>query len=241
MVMRLNLETLALSVAAVALGVGALTASVPGCTVLTNDALPDDAGPFEAGPDAGTQGSAACGGCVAQECIGTWAVCLTDESCLKLRGCSNDQCLCAGIARGDAGVDPLAAYMAFASCSDALTCASSCAASCSATCKAGAPQTTPKCTSTSDAGSDGATDAGDAAVPEGPSAVRCAACVSDKCDAAKKLCAIGSECAAFLACAKGCTDAPCVDACGKSHSTGKASATELSSCTLTSCRAACGL
>ena len=32
----------------------------------------------------------------------------------------------------------------------------------------------------------------------------------------------------------------CVDACGKAHSTGKASATELSTCTLTSCRSACG-
>ena len=63
----------------------------------------------------------------------------------------------------------------------------------------------------------------------------CAASVSGRSNAAQKICALalGSECAAFLTCAKGCGDASCVIACGVSHATGKASATELSSCMLT--------
>ncbi|HSO33742.1 MAG TPA: hypothetical protein VLT33_14515, partial [Labilithrix sp.] len=203
----------------------------------------------------------ACGTCVAQECAGPSAVCLTDEGCQKLLGCANpfseskgarDACFCAGAVPtdGGAGVDPLAAYVAFAACNDARTC-SSCATDCASRCTGGPPQTSPSCGD--DAGSDAAPadggDAGDSGdsgdsgtvAPPPPSVDGCAQCVAGRCDAAKKLCGLGSECAAFLACAQGCSDATCVAACGMSHSTGKASATELSSCTLTSCRSACGL
>jgi hypothetical protein len=252
----------ALSVSAMVAGLG-----IPGCTVLTNDALPDDAGKFEGGGDAS---STACTSCVAVECTAPWAVCLTDSRCVALRGCSTpfsesaagrQKCFCdtadASATTEDAGVaDPLAAYAAFASCNDARTCAR-CASDCTSSCSSGGTKTTAGSCSTDDAGTDtdggvadAATDdggdAGDAGVPdattsETASVDGCAACVSDKCDAAKKACALGSECSAFLACAYGCVDAACVDACGKSFSTGKASATELSSCTLTSCRSACGL
>ncbi|HSO33988.1 MAG TPA: hypothetical protein VLT33_15750, partial [Labilithrix sp.] len=73
-----------------------------GCTVLTNDALPDDAGVFEASTT--DAAPTACGTCVAQECTGPSAVCLTDEGCQKLLGCANpfteskgarDGCFCA--------------------------------------------------------------------------------------------------------------------------------------------------
>src|SRR4051812_12811942 len=115
--MAIRLQTLALGgVTAVAVAIAGMLA-VPGCTVLTNDALPDDAGPFEGGGDAA---STACGTCVVQECVGAWAVCLTDESCLKLRATcgtpfseskgARDECFCAGAVPSDggAGVDPLA-------------------------------------------------------------------------------------------------------------------------------------
>ena len=251
----LRLETLALgSVAALAVALGSMSVFA-GCTVLTSDALPDDAGSFEAAPDAP---STACGTCVAQECVGTWAVCLTNATCQQLRACDNplgeskgarDECFCAGAGSADAGVDPLSAWVAFASCNSSRTClkcATDCSASCQLaptlrqrpTCDGGADAAAASDAAASDAAVD---DAGDAAVIEGPSVDRCATCVSDKCDAANKLCGIGSECAAFLACANGCGGASCVDACGTTHSTGKASATELSSCTLTSCRSACGL
>jgi hypothetical protein len=253
-----------------ALSVGALISGVgiPGCTVLTNDAPPDDAGKFEGGGDAS---STACTSCVAQECTGTWAVCLTDSRCIALRGCNNpfgeskaarDQCFCASAdasssspATADGGADPLGAYAAFASCNDARTCGK-CATDCTSTCANGAPMTTAGACGQDDAGTPGADDAGndagtddagdagapDATVgPETPSVDRCATCVSDKCGNGKKACALGSECSVFLACAYGCADAACVDACGKSHSTGQASAMELSNCTLTSCRSACGL
>jgi hypothetical protein len=256
----------ALAVAAISVGAaGALAVGAPGCTVLTNDALPDDAGTFEGGGDAGP--STACTSCVTQECTGAWAVCLTDSRCVALRGCNNpfgesqgarDQCFCdnadASAAPPDGGADPLAAYGAFASCNDARTC-DKCATDCASACAGGSTKTTAgSCGSVQDdggtsadaatdpdAGDAGDADASDAATaPEAPSADRCSTCVASRCGDPKKACAIGSECSVFLACAYGCADVACVDACGKSHSTGKESATELSTCTLTSCRSACG-
>ena len=251
----------ALAVAALS-AAGALGVGLEGCTVLTNDALPDDAGTFEAG-DGGT--STACTSCVTQECTGAWAVCLTDSRCVALRACNKslgesqgarEACFCdtadAGASTPDGGTDPLAAYGAFASCNDARTCGK-CATDCTSACAAGTAKTTAgSCGTPDDAGADAAADldasddAGDAAVPdastppEAPSADRCAQCASDRCGDQKKACAIGSECSTFLGCSYGCADAACVDACGKAHSTGKQSATELANCTLTSCRSACG-
>ena len=251
----------ALTTSAMVAGLG-----MPGCTVLTNDALPDDAGKFEAGGDAS---SSACSSCVAVECTAPWAVCLTDSRCVALRGCSTpfsesavgrQQCFC-DIADAststptDGGVaDPLTAYAAFASCNDARTCAK-CASDCASICASGGTKTTAGPCSKDDAGTetdagvdDAAADSGDvdaaatdASTAEAPSVDGCATCVSNKCGDGKKACALGSECSAFLTCAYGCADAACVAACGKSYSTGKASATELSTCTLTSCRSACGL
>ena len=238
--------------AAAALGGAVSAVSLQGCTVLTNDALPDDAGPYEA--STAEAGSNACTTCVELACVGPWAVCLSDEGCQKLRVCDNPlgesdgarrACFCDSTTADDAGASSLAAYVAFASCNDARTCANSCATDCASSCPNGGRTTSVSCAT--DAGSDAtaidAGDAGDAGVviPEAPSVDGCAACVSGRCEAAKKLCAIGSECAAYLACARSCSDAACVTACGASHASGKASAIELSSCTLTSCRSACGL
>jgi hypothetical protein len=255
----------ALVFAAISCGaVASLAVGTPGCTVLTNDALPDDAGTFEAGGDAGP--STACTTCVTQECTGAWSVCLTDSRCVALRGCSTpfsessagrQACFCdsadAAAATPDGGADPLAAYAAFASCNDARTCGK-CATDCTATCANGATKTTAgSCGAGDDAGADAdaavdldAGDAGDADAPEAsapseaPSADGCSSCVANRCGDPKKACGLGSECSAFLGCAYGCVDAACVDACGKAHSTGRASAAELATCTLTSCSSACG-
>ena len=236
-----------------------------GCTVLTNDALPDDAGTFEGGGDSGP--SSACTSCVTQECTGAWSVCLTDSRCVALRACDNplgeseaarNQCFCGGAdasaSTPDGGADPLAAYGAFAACNDARTCGK-CAADCTSACANGARKTTAgACVPDKDAGDAGggdaevdpdagdagdASDANDGAAPP-PSADSCSSCAANRCGDQKKACAIGSECSTFLGCAYGCADAACVDACGKALSTGKASATELASCTLTSCGSACG-
>lgn len=278
--MRFRLVSVAFGTAAsIAAGALATSAVAPGCTVLTNDALPDDAGLFEGGGDAS---STACTSCVTQECTGPWAVCLTDSRCVALRACNNpfgesqsarEQCFC-DTARGasppgpatDGGANTLAAYAAFASCNDVRTCGK-CATDCSSTCANGSTKSTkPGECGGADAGVDaadgGVTDGGgitdgggaadggdagdagavDASVTPAPSTVdACASCVAGKCGDAKKACALGTECSAFLGCAYACADAACVDACGKSRATGKASATELSSCTLISCRSACGL
>lgn len=224
-----------------------LAASAPGCKASSDDA-PAGAKTFEAGTDAASND---CTTCAALECTGPWAVCLTDSRCVALRGCNDSsgprqsdlerqQCFCDGSdaagATPDGGADHLAAYSAFAACSDARTCGA-CASDCTRACTAGAPiRRTTAASCGDDAGVDsGIFDSGIANVDA------CASCVADKCDDAKKACALGSECSVFLACAYGCADASCVAACGDAHSTGRASAMELASCTLTSCRSACGL
>ena len=111
------------------------------CTV-TNDAQ-DDAGPYEA--STADAGSTACGTCVELECLGPWAVCFNDEGCQRLRSCDNpfgesegarQACFCDGASTDDsgAGARSLAAYVAFASCNDAKTCAPSCASECASSC-----------------------------------------------------------------------------------------------------------
>ncbi len=242
--------------AAAALGGVVSAVTLQACTV-TNDAL-DDAGPYEASTT--DAGSTACGSCVELECAGPWAVCFNDEGCQRLRSCDNpfgesdgarQACFCDGASTDDSGTSArsLAAYVAFASCNDAKTCATSCASDCASSCTNMVSRTTSVSCATDDSGTDASIDAGDAGdgadagvvAAEAPSVDGCASCVSGRCDSAKKLCAIGSECAAYLACAKGCSDAACVAACGVSRASGRASAIELSSCTLTSCRSACGL
>jgi hypothetical protein len=254
---------------ATALASGAMVAAAAaGCKA--SDSVPDDAGTFEGGAGAASND---CTTCAAQECTGVWAVCLTDERCVALRACNNAfgesdgaraQCFCDGAdasaATADGGAEPLAAYAAFAACSDARTCGA-CASDCTSACTNGAPNTkttVASCggavadASVTDAASAADADAGDAGAadadadaglvtPVTASVDACASCASDKCGDAKKACALGTECSLFLACAHACTDASCVAGCGDAHSTGRASAMELSSCTLTSCRSACGL
>ena len=254
---------------ATALASGAMLAlGAPGCTDKAKD-QPDTTGPFEGGTGSVSPASSDCTTCAAQECTGPWSVCLTDSRCVALRGCNNplgesegarEQCFCdsadAGPATPEGGADPLAAYAAFAACSDARTCGK-CASDCTSACTGGAPNrttTTASCgTSTDldagtvdagDAGDAGDADASDAGATPAPvvaSVDACTSCVAGKCGDAKKACALGTECSVFLACAYVCADASCVDGCAAAHSTGKASAMELSSCTLTSCRSACGL
>ena len=252
--LRLGLPALC---SATALALGAAVASTPGCTDASSNATDHGARTFEAGATSAAS-SSACTTCGAQECTGAWALCLTDRRCAALRGCATpfsessagrQACFCDG-ARADATAgddagrpDPLALYAAYASCNDARTCAA-CASDCASSCAGGAFTTT--ASSCGDAGTvgDAATskDAGDASdAAEEVTAATCASCVANRCGDAKKACALGSECSLFLVCAKGCTDATCVEACGVAHATGKASAKELSSCTLTSCRSACGL
>ncbi len=178
-------------------------------------------------------------------------------------------CACAATSTGDAStvdggsnIDPVGAYAAFASCNDSRTCGTACANDCTAECASGNPTTTAGSCGGEDAGADadvpdsGSADAGDpdggdagaptdagaddAEAPVGVSVDGCASCVASKCGDPKKLCALGSECATFLACAKACSDAACVDECGRQHATGKVAAVELATCTTAGCKAACG-
>ena len=247
----------------------ALALGAPACSDKGSDTSSGES--FEAGSAEGSTFNVAtsdCTTCVAAECTGAWAVCLTDSRCVALRACDDtfsasqpqaarEACFCQATdtvdaSDADGGTSPVAAYAAYAACSDARTCGT-CSMDCTNACTAGAPtkpMTIASCGTASDAGTTDASDASDAsdagaadagAGMTGASVDACASCVSDKCGDAKKLCALGTECALFLGCANACADTVCVDGCGTAHSTGKASAIELSSCTLTSCRSACGL
>lgn len=148
-----------------------------GCTVLTNDGLPDDAGKFEGGGDAA---SPVCATCLADQCTGAWAACLTDPACAAIFQCGHPSiacdetcrsaCVCAApssdagaadAAAGDAGtIDPRALYRAFASCNDARTRAG---AACSNDCGGASSSNVAACSDEDAGGADsGATDAGDA-------------------------------------------------------------------------------
>lgn len=230
---------------------GAALLAGSGCASDVSDALADDAGAFE-GSDAGV---ASCAPCVASQCTAAWALCLTDESCLAVRRCGAatgcdeacaTSCVCAADADGGSGG---ALYRAFAACTDARRCAEGCATDCASSCAAAAPTTTPAAchaadaSTTADAGNDSgsAPDAGDFTAPGPATADSCASCAEDKCGDAKKACAVGSECASFLACTFGCTDSGCTDDCGRLHATGKVAAVELATCTQTGCKLDCGL
>jgi hypothetical protein len=233
-----------------------------GCTVLTNDSLPDDAGIFDGTTDGA---SPVCATCLANECTGQWAACLTDPACIDVaKRADPATCLApdAG-ATDDGGVDPLALYGAFTACTGAKSAAgASCATDCT-----GASSPSPCATdggtdddaSAGDAGDDGAaTDAGDdggdasiadagaddadagTTAPVTPTVDTCNSCVSSECGDPKKACAIGSECAAYLECAFAAADAAATEECGRQHATGKTAAAELATCTRVGCSIACG-
>ncbi len=225
-------------------------AAAVGCTVVTTD-TPDDAGVYEGGsPDGGVP---ACTSCLAGECAGTWAACLTDPACRALHACGGTSaCVCAADAPGDAG-DPRGLYRAFAACNDARSggaCAGDCKAASSTTpapCAdedAGAiDAASPDAADAGDAGEAGADADADAAAPApapAPSVDGCASCVSGKCGDAKKACALGSECAAYLACVYAAKDAAGAEDCRRLHATGEVAAVELASCTNAGCTDVCG-
>ncbi len=260
---RLRLSILALSSA------GAVVVSAAALEACKSDDSPPDVPVFEAGPGSDS-GATACGSCLEQECVGPWALCLTDPQCHALRACAantaaREACFCADVTAVDGGVNPLAAYRAFSTCNDAKSC-STCATDCTVNCAQGSPNTTPPACGASDGGTDAAApdadaaaeDAGDAGIaadagdagdasdasinpPEPASVDGCGKCVFDRCVDARKACAIGSECVAYLSCASNCTSATCVASCGTTHRTGEVTARELSACTFTTCRTPCGL
>jgi hypothetical protein len=227
-----------------AAALGAFLAS-GGCTVLTNDGPPDDAGVFEGG-EGGKPNT--CETCLAQQCVGPQAACLTDPSCTGIAACDCDgsDCkqACACNAQSDAGTTPWKTYHAFTSCNDAKL--SACATDCAAENRA--PSTLSSCETVSDAGVDAA-DAGDADAAVTPSddagttpgTDACNACVAQQCASKIATCGSGTDCEAFLACSSICTTSSCFDDCAGLHATGMVAAGDLATCTTTSCKNDCDL
>jgi hypothetical protein len=242
----------------------------PGCTVLTNDGLPLDAMVYDGSPESGTPACTACvtQECtgVWAVCLLDKG-CQAIHACAGATGCGADcrtSCACSGSASDSgvdagSGIDAVGAYAAFASCNDSRTCGTACKSDCTQECASGNPTSAAgscggdagvdaaKDSGTTDAGDpdagDGSTTADGGADAEAPVVVSvdgCASCVAGKCSDPKKLCALGSECASFLACAKACSDAACAEECGRQHATGKVAAVELANCTTAACKTACG-
>lgn len=219
-----------------------------GCAA-TDEAPPEDAGPFEAGDAAPTP---PCPSCLRQECLGAWATCLLDPGCRALRVCASggEDCSCgagAGPSEGGPGdggaLDSRAAYAAFAACN-----ASRAAGTCATACASATVPAAPACPIDAGLANDpdgGAPDGGDAATGappvDAPSPDACAGCFAGRCGDARRACALGSECAAYLGCVHACAEEACVAECESRYATGRAAAEEVSSCTLTSCSGACGL
>jgi hypothetical protein len=80
----------------------------------------------------------------------------------------------------------------------------------------------------------------DAPATLGDTVARCSNCIADECGDAKKACATGSECAAYLECSFAATDVAAAEECGRQHATGKTAAAELATCTRVGCSNACG-
>jgi hypothetical protein len=259
----LALSALALAGGMIALGPGCTVLTNDG---LPLDATVYD-GPTEGGTPACT--ACVANECTAiwAVCLND-ARCQAIHTCASASGCGADcraSCACSSTSSSDAstrdggGIDAVGAYAAFASCNDARTC-SACKNDCAAQCASGSPATTAASCgggtdSGTDAGSDSGVDAGDGGdaaaddagtetdggtTPVVPSVDGCASCTAGKCGDAKKQCVLGSECAAYLTCAKACADAACVDDCGRQHATGKAASVELAACTTASCSEVCG-
>jgi hypothetical protein len=234
-----------------------------GCTVLTNDSLPDDAGKYDGSTDGGTP---VCATCLAQECTGQLAVCFDDPACVALaKRATSASCAAGDGGPEDGGADPLAVYAAFAACGAAKAATgAACATDCTgATLPAACGESDGGVTtdSGSDAEGDGGTNdagvddaasdasiadagAGDAdagpTTPTTPNVDTCTSCVSGECGDAKKACAIGSECAAYLECTYAAADVAAAEQCGAQFATGKAAATELATCTRVGCNKTCG-
>lgn len=196
-----------------------------GCTV-ADDAAPEDAGVFE-GKEASTP---TCDACLASRCTAAMALCATDEGCLAVRACAETagcdatcrtSCACSA-SSADGGVSAESLYRAYAACIDAHACGA-CGAHCASTCTSGAPEASPgPCELPADAKDAGeALDAGvvDAADAAVSPVEACAACAGERCGAATRACAAGSECAAFLECVHACSAGACVEDCGALHAT----------------------
>jgi hypothetical protein len=232
-----------------------------GCTVLTNDSLPDDAGKFDGQTDGA---SPVCATCLANACTGEWSACFTDPGCIAVaKRASSAACVTPDGGAVDGGVDPLALYAAFTDCNAAGTAGGgACTSDCSGTslpsaCALGDGGVVDS--GASDASDDGATadagddDAGDASISDAAAAdadagpttpvnpvAGCSTCIANECGDAKKACATGSECAAYLECSFAATDVAAAEECGRQHATGKTAAAELATCTRVGCSNACG-
>lgn len=224
----------AVTVAASLVGALVLVAG-EGCTVLTNDALPDDAGIFEGG-DASSP-FFQCQTCLTAACLAPASLCLTSDTCTSVQSCGDDAgCACG--APADGGPSPDRLYRAYTSCFNEQV------ATCAIDCAGPQPAPRPFADCTIDAGTSDAGDAGDASITTDAGATgtdACIACAAANCASAVASCGSDSECEAFLTCSSACSPASCITDCETQHPTGKVAASELATCTATSCKNDCQL
>lgn len=204
-----------------------------------------------------------CSKCVENECVGVLALCLLDPQCRAMHACANapgcDEacraaCVCSASATSGSaadaglGLDPRDIYYATSQCNDLRSCGTACGDDCKASCTNGGPKTgTSVCGGQNLDGGvlpDGAInpdpDSGIDAASLAPTTNRCTACVTSKCNDARKECGFDTECAQMLACMGTCADDACADACKKAHPSGIVAAGDLRNCVALDCQHECG-
>ncbi len=178
-----------------------------------------------------------CNSCLYSQCVGAYANCVGNASCLAIYQCATvpacavDGSCVQGCYDGDGGstTDGQQLYVALGNCNLAAECTASapCAAKCNpsaATCESG------------DGGGEDAAPTDDAG---GDATQTCASCQAASCSGQLADCAAGTQCAAYNQCVLGCTDSPCTDACSTSNTAGYTAAQALGTCTTTSCGSLC--
>ena len=254
-----------------AAGAALVAASAGGCTVTTGSPLDggDFDGsittPLPPENDSGgttTPPTGGCNECLFQQCSGSWTVCQNDPECLAIYTCAtttpscDQNCINNCFCQHPTGQTK---YVALAACDSYYAC-KSCQSQCP-TLSTAAACTNPGviqvdvCGTTpppNDAGTgvDAAPpeDAGtlvDSATPPPPTDAAtvqdCTTCTSTSCSNEKAACGQGTECEAYTLCLAACQDAACFAKCGTDHASGQAASQALENCTLSNCKAACGL
>jgi hypothetical protein len=177
--------------------------------------------------DTGSTPTDPCNSCLYTQCVGAYSNCVTSSSCLGIYQCATapacaadggscvQECFDAGDATGQA------LYLALGDCDQSAYCPNP-GAACASVCNPAASTCAEDAGTAADAGTDAAGSS-------------CNDCQAALCSSQLSACAAGSQCAQYNQCVLGCGDTSCATACQSAYAAGYEAATQLGSCTLTSC------
>ncbi|HEY2509862.1 MAG TPA: hypothetical protein VGI39_03370 [Polyangiaceae bacterium] len=208
--------------------------------------------------DSGSTPPSPCNTCLYSQCVGAYARCVADPTCLAAYQCAviptcaaDDACVTSCVASasalGQALYDDLSICDFFSECPGGAT-APGCAATCAPSTDycalpivdSGTPEDSGSATDSAapppDAGEDAGTptDAG-SGVDSAPPAQTCDQCQAAQCASQLQACAPNTACGNYNQCLLGCTTSACDTACISQNPTGVAQAAALGTCISTNC------